>query len=514
MARLNWKKGLRQCLMLLLLVGIALLATDAFARPGGGSGYSGGGGSSGGGFSGGGFSGGSSSSDSDGDLIGVLIWLLIEHPQIGVPLVILFIMIGVVRRLRKPKTAISSVPPPAEKVNRVRAAENKLKAVRQDDANFSHTLFLDFVQHLYYQVHHLGGKPEFNHLRPYISPSFFQEMLNTASPQTEITEVVIGSADVVHVERNQEWETLTVEFDANYTSTTGKYSLRYWSLSRWTFNRKRGLQSPGPEAMRNPGCPSCGSPLETTPAGECIHCGTTVVPGSLTWELVAIRTIKREQQKGVQFGGYAEERGTDLPTVRDSSLDADTEEFLKRHGLLNQRADYWKTLRSKVIEPIFTEIYVSWSQNDWERARPLMTDNLFRSHHWWINQYKKAGVTNKLDDLRITNVIPARLDTDKFYETLTVRIYASVKDYTVDKSGKLIGGSNIKPRLFSEYWTFIRRTGVEKKESDFNPANCPNCGSPVKMGMAGICPACNAKVTSGDFGWVLSRITQDDVYIG
>ena len=32
--------------------------------------------------------------------------------------------------------------------------------------------------------------------------------------------------------------------------------------------------------------------------------------------------------------------------------------------------------------------------------------------------------------------------------------------------------------------------------------------------MAGSCTHCNAKVTSGEFDWVLSRIEQDEAYSG
>jgi hypothetical protein len=32
--------------------------------------------------------------------------------------------------------------------------------------------------------------------------------------------------------------------------------------------------------------------------------------------------------------------------------------------------------------------------------------------------------------------------------------------------------------------------------------------------MAGTCKYCQAKVTTGEFDWVLSRIEQDEVYVG
>ena len=78
-----------------------------------------------------------------------------------------------------------------------------------------------------------------------------------------------------------------------------------------------------------------------------------------------------------------------------------------------------------------------------------------------------------------------------------------------------MGGSKKSARVFSEYWTFIRRTGVENKEEEFNMNNCPNCGAPAdKMGQAAICEYCNSKVSTGDFSWILARIVQDEEYVG
>lgn len=498
-----WKQALSLLGMLLL----ALVSADVFGRPGGGSGFSGGGGG-GGGFSGGGGGGG------DGEGIGMLVYLIIRYPHITIPIIIIVVVVRVIRNRNKPKQAITSAPPPVEKTGRVRAVRQQLTAYQQEDPNFSTTLFLDFVQHLYYQVQSLRGKPAFSNLKPYINPGFFPALQDTHGQPMEITEIVIGTADAVHFERTAGETTITVELETNYTLATGGHTSRIWSVERWVFSRKAGVLSKGPEAMQNPGCPNCGSPLETNQSGECVHCSTVVVPGTLTWELATIRRVKYEQQPAMSFDGYVEEQGTDLPTMVDPTLNADTQEFLRRHNLENQAGAYWETLRTRVFEAIFREIYAGWAENNWERLRPLLTDHLFRSYYWLIQQYKSKGLTNKLDNLQITKVQPVQLLMDKYYESMTVRIYANVKDYTVNEKGAVIGGSSTRPRHFSEYWTFIRRAGVEKSEKDFNPSSCPNCGAPVNMGMSGVCGSCGAKVTTGEFGWVLSRITQDDVYAG
>jgi hypothetical protein len=63
-----------------------------------------------------------------------------------------------------------------------------------------------------------------------------------------------------------------------------------------------------------------------------------------------------------------------------------------------------------------------------------------------------------------------------------------------------------------QYWTLIR--GAERTGSSRADSACPNCGAPLALGMAAVCRHCKAKINSGAFDWVLSRIEQDEVYAG
>ena len=84
-----------------------------------------------------------------------------------------------------------------------------------------------------------------------------------------------------------------------------------------------------------------------------------------------------------------------------------------------------------------------------------------------------------------------------------------------DEAGKLIGGSKTKKREFSEYWTFLRRAGIEIDEASVTLNTCPSCGAPAdKIGQAAECGYCGSTINQGDFSWVLAVITQDEVYRG
>ncbi len=130
-----------------------------------------------------------------------------------------------------------------------------------------------------------------------------------------------------------------------------------------------------------------------------------------------------------------------------------------------------------------------------------------------MRAYEEKGLTNRLDGLRVTNIVTARVERDRDVEAITVRIFACCKDYTLDARGRVVGGSPTSERTFSEYWTFVGSTSARERTPDAVAPSCPSCGAPIdRMGEAGICGYCNTKVSTGDFGWVLMTITQDEVY--
>jgi hypothetical protein len=101
---------------------------------------------------------------------------------------------------------------------------------------------------------------------------------------------------------------------------------------------------------------------------------------------------------------------------------------------------------------------------------------------------------------------------DTHFDAVTVRLFATSLDYTLADDGSLLHGSRDRERAYTEYWTFIR--GRNAKGRARTDPSCPNCGAPLKVSMAGNCEYCQARVVSGDFDWVLSRIEQDEVYTG
>ena len=111
--------------------------------------------------------------------------------------------------------------------------------------------------------------------------------------------------------------------------------------------------------------------------------------------------------------------------------------------------------------------------------------------------------------LHAEGVALSRIDSDAFYESITVRIFASCLDWTQDAGGKVVGGSKTSRRTFTEYWTFLRAIPGSAESL----ASCPSCGAALPTGgEATVCASCGGKLTGGAFNWVASRIEQDDAY--
>jgi predicted lipid-binding transport protein (Tim44 family) len=162
---------------------------------------------------------------------------------------------------------------------------------------------------------------------------------------------------------------------------------------------------------------------------------------------------------------------------------------------------------------VFETLQQAWTSGNWEQARAFETDRLFQVHTFWMESFKRKKLRNVIEQVKVLRITIAKLGRDAYYELATLRIKASMLDYTQDAEGKVVAGSDKKPRTFSEYWTFIRRAGFEPGK-ELSSSSCPSCGAPTKVSMHGRCDYCDANLSSGDFDWTLAKIEQDEVYVG
>ncbi len=506
-----------------LVAALLLLAIDpgeALARVGGGDSYGGGGGG-GGGYGGGG--------GDDGAwiiliwyIVRFLIWLTIEYPIIGIPLDIVFVVVVIlVLRQKSRSRGTGRRATPQRQAARLSAQQRAVQVNRaldrlhEEDQNFSRPLLLDFVQLLYTRAHEHRGSGKLDLLAPYLSKAARKQLAEQARPGdlSAVEGIVIGASRILKV---GSWggarRALTVEFEANYTerrgSGEGASRNTLYTRERWIFSRKAGVLSQGPDSIAALRCPSCGSAVELATDGTCPYCHNIVDRGDFHWNVAAIQVLARRPRDAseVHRGGGAEV-GTQLPTVVHPGLASQLRALKVRDAEFDLQG-----FKSRVGH-VFGELQQAWTSLAWERARAFETDHLYTTHRYWIEQFEAAGARNVLDRIELGQIELAKVEQDAYFDALTVRVFASMLDYTEDADGQLLSGSRTKPRSFSEYWTFIRRAG-RGSAAAAEPDSCPSCGAGLKVSQAGVCEYCGTKVVTGEFGWVLSSIEQDEVYGG
>ena len=298
---------------------------------------------------------------------------------------------------------------------------------------------------------------------------------------------------------------MTVQIEANFTELVHGREHTFYVVEDWTLVRPPGARSRPPEKAAIIGCPNCGAPLSAVRGSQCSYCKQNVDTGQFDWRVAAIQQQDR-MERPPQLTSDTVEAGTDLPTVVDPDAGSRMRALTARDP-----AFQWPRFLGRV-GVIFAELQPAWSTLEWASARPYVSDQLFQMLAYWIESYKRAHLRNVTERARITGIELASVASDRYYDAITVRVRAVGLDYTVDDHGKVVSGSKTRERAYTEYWTLIRSAGARTKA----PADtsCPNCGAPLAINMSGSCTHCNAKVTSGEFDWVLSEIEQDESYTG
>ncbi|MFN2529897.1 MAG: TIM44-like domain-containing protein [Pyrinomonadaceae bacterium] len=489
-----------------------VLPAVTFARVGGGQSY--GGGSHGGGGSGGGgaivwlvF-----------QLLRVLVYLTIEYPAVGIPLDILIIG-GVIFYVARPRRGVTqrfstivnvTNAEPVRTGGDASSVARNFAQLRKFDPNFSEIVFTDFCYALYGKAHDARGhgSASLDLFSPYLSEEGRKTLLQrNPAGLSEVKGIIVGAMTIAEVTGvDTPLVHVGLIFESNYTEVVNAKEASYYVRERWDLERKRDVLSPAPAEATALHCPKCGAPLQRDTVGACAFCGTKIDSGEFQWYVRRIALLSIED-RGPALTSNVPEVGTDLASVIQPNFSAMRAEFERSNPSFS-----WGEFQKRA-QLIFNELQAAWSTLNWERARPHETDNLFQMHQYWIDAYRRQHLRNILDTCVITSIQPAKIQQDAFYQAITLRIWASGFDYTIDQTGKLVAGSKSKQRRWSEYWTFIRNRNA-KSGPAHTDLNCPNCGSPLKVNATGICEFCGGKITSGEFDWVLSKIEQDESYAG
>jgi len=497
-----------------LFVGALSFTAAVGARPGGGHAYRGGSSRSSGSSSHYSPSSGSSRSygpsggggNVDSGLLLELVLLCFRYPPLGLLVaggVVGFVILNRRRAQGLSDWSVGGTPARVEAATRATSARNELTRLVESDPGFSLVLFEDFAYALYAELEMKRVRGELQRLAAFLSPSVLQ-LLDDATLE-RVEGVVIGAMRYVGVEHAAERTGVTLELEANLSEVRAGVAQRFYVCDRLVLTRARTARSRPPGRTRKLDCPNCGAPLEGMRGTTCGYCRQEVGGGRLDWQVERIERLTTEQRPPDVLSA-APESGNRLPTLVAPGAEQRMSLLLTRDPASDPAAI------SARVGLVFNALQFGWSNRDLSSIRPFVTDSLFQYFGYWIDVYTTVRARNITENARILNIELADFVADAVYDAVTVRVFATSLDYTLSDDGKLLSGSRERERQYSEYWTLVRGRGAQGRPRS-EPV-CPACGAPLAIGMAGNCSYCHARIVSGEFDWVLSRIEQDEAYGG
>lgn len=157
----------------------------------------------------------------------------------------------------------------------------------------------------------------------------------------------------------------------------------------------------------------------------------------------------------------------------------------------------------------FNKIHDACYEQKIESVQAMISDALFEQFRCRIEEQQEAGVRFKCNEIRLEQIRLARVSSDELFDELHILVAGELVETAIDLvTGEALNAQD-KVQKICEYWSFIRRPSAKTLDKPgLIEGNCPNCGAPISIGQATVCPVCSSFIRSGHYDWVLSQITQ------
>ena len=202
------------------------------------------------------------------------------------------------------------------------------------------------------------------------------------------------------------------------------------------------------------------------------------------------RTIRRGNAASASLRLHSE---MDKITTRDPAFSADI--FRKRCAKL------------------LPDVQYAWSAQDMTAVRHFISDGVFERFSLQIEMQKGRGLKNIMKNVQVIGCRLVDAESDEFFDTIHLAVTAQAIDQLVTLEGNRNLQGTSAPERFTEIWTFLRRPGAKTLDRPgLLEGFCPNCGTQLQLSTSTTCESCGALINSGEYDWVLSEITQEEVW--
>lgn len=172
-------------------------------------------------------------------------------------------------------------------------------------------------------------------------------------------------------------------------------------------------------------------------------------------------------------------------------------------------ADIFKQRCAKLLP----DVQYAWSAQEMLPVRHFISDGVFERFSLQIEMQKGSGLRNIMENVEVIGSRLIDAESDEHFDTIHLAVTAQAVDKLVTLDGKRTLQGSSTPERFTEIWTFLRRPGAKTLERPgLLEGFCPNCGTQLKLSTSTTCESCGALINSGEYDWVLSEITQQEVW--
>jgi predicted lipid-binding transport protein (Tim44 family) len=176
-----------------------------------------------------------------------------------------------------------------------------LAALQAKDPNFNQQMFLDRAQAAFFALQKAWMDRNLEPARVYMSDGIYHrwktqiDAMISAHKKNMLDNLVIGGVQIVKVQTDPNFDTVTVRIDASAADyevdDTTANKVIYGSRQNqnfteyWTFIRSGSVRTKAGEGAEVTQCPNCGAPLSINESGVCSYCKATVTSGQFGWVL-------------------------------------------------------------------------------------------------------------------------------------------------------------------------------------------------------------------------------------
>jgi|CXWL01.1.fsa_nt_gi hypothetical protein len=439
-----------------------------------------------------------SDSDSDGSgglgwVADMLIWLVIRHPRVGIPVVIVVVLVAWwVKRNRgsvAAQRAAATVTAEQRTLVSGTQVDEWVAQLKSKDPAFALLPFLDRAREIFLRAQDAWFRRDLSSVRPFLSDANFQRLtvqqllmaqqgIRDAICDVEVLDLrLIGCSATAHFDTANvlvKARLRDADAPANATDaeaiTLAKQCPPETFLEVWSFVRKPGaVTKPGQDVLSGK-CPQCGAPYLGGASNKCDHCGAVVNSGLYDWTLAEV-TQGQEHR-----GPHARVAGLDEAMAKDPGLCVE---------VLEDRASlcFWKWI----------EAQASLSPN---ALAKVATPELLAA------TVGEGRARRFYYECAVGSVDASRLSAQSDWQQLEVEIRWSARiAASLEEARSAPPGSTPQRWLF----TFRRKAGAQTAVgTGLATSRCPGCGAPLSDNGSPQCEYCGQALASGERDWVLA----------